>query len=364
MMHVGLDWHPQRKVNVETASKHRELFKAANPRLPTQEEPMLRRTLAGVVFALAAPVPLHAQGRGPDGWPNGRTVTLVVPFAPGGGTDAIARILQEGFAEAFGGTFVVEHKPGATTTIGARHVARARPDGTTLLIGSTSAYTQAPFAYRNPGYDPLADFTHVGMLYAGAYVLVAHPRWESFEQVVEAARREPGKLAYGSWGVGSTAHLLMLDLAERTGTEMLHVPFPGPAPALTEILAGRLDLMFSTFASARAHVTEGRLRALGTPHERRLAAAPGVPTLIELGLADFLVGSWWGLAAPAGLPVPLVAALDAAVRGALARPAVQRAAEDLGLLPLPPGPEAMRARVERELRLNEGLMRKAGVTPT
>ena len=136
-----------------------------------------RRLLLGSTVGLAAHGSARAQGKGPDGWPNSRTVSLVVPFAPGGGTDIIARMLQEGFTSSFGGNFIVEHKPGATTTVGARYVARARPDGTTLLIGSTSAYTQAPFAYRDLGYSPLTDFTHIGLLYAGAYVLVAHPRW-------------------------------------------------------------------------------------------------------------------------------------------------------------------------------------------
>ena len=224
-----------------------------------------RRSLLGATAALAAPSLAQAQGKGPDGWPNGRSVSLVIPFTPGGGTDVVARILQEGFGESFGGNFVMEHKPGATTTVGVRYVARARPDGTTLLVGSNSGFAQAPFAYRNLGYDPLADFTHVSLLYASAYLLVAQPRWRSFEQVIEAAKREPGKLSYGTWGVGSTAHLLMLEMNERTGTEMLHVPFGGPAPALTEILAGRVDMMFTTFAPARAC-------AGGAPARPRLAA--------------------------------------------------------------------------------------------
>src|SRR3712207_5778273 len=157
-----------------------------------------RRALLGAATALAAPSLARAQGRGPDGWPHGRTVSLVVPFTPGGGTDVVARILQEGFAEAFGGTFVMEHKPGATTTVGVRHVARSRPDGLTLLVGSNSGFAQAPFAFRNLGYDPLADFTHLSLLYSSAYLLVAHPRWGGFRQVVEAARREPGRLPYQS----------------------------------------------------------------------------------------------------------------------------------------------------------------------
>ncbi|WP_431269022.1 Bug family tripartite tricarboxylate transporter substrate binding protein [Dankookia sp. P2] len=235
-----------------------------------------RRAVLGGFGLLAAPTIAAAQGRGPEGWPHGRNVSLVVPFTPGGGTDVVARILQEGFAETFGGSFVMEHKPGASTTVGARFVARARPDGGTLLVGSNSALSQAPFAYRNLGYDPLADFTLISLLYASAYLLVANQRWSSFAQVIEAAKRQPGKLSYGTWGVGSTAHMLMLDLCERTGVEMLHVPFGGPAPALTEILAGRVDLMFTTFAPARGHVLEGRLNALGAPHEQLAGrGAPG-----------------------------------------------------------------------------------------
>ena len=241
-----------------------------------------------------------------------------------------------------------------------RYVARARPDGATLLVGSNSALSQAPFAYRNLGYDPLADFTHISLLYASAYLLVAHPRWGSFAQVIEAAKREPGKLSYATWGVGSTAHMLMLDLCERTGVEMLHVPFGGPAPALTEILAGRVDMMFTTFAPARGHVLEGRLNALGAPHEQRLAAVPQVPTMGELGLPEFLVSAWWCLAGPAGLPPPLAAALEQAVRAAVARPQAQRLAEEFGLLPLPLGPQAMRARITPRPRAERGADAEGG----
>ncbi len=322
-----------------------------------------RRMLLGTAAVLAMPFLAKAQGKGPEGWPNGRSVSLVIPYTPGGGTDVIGRILQDRLGESFGSSFVLDHKPGASTTVGVRYVARARPDGATLLVGSNSGFTQAPFAYRNLGYDPLADFTHISLLYASAYLLVAHPRWGSFEQVIEAARREPGRLSYGTWGLGSTAHLLMLEMNERTGTEMLHVPFGGPAPALTEILAGRVDMMFTTFAPARAHVLEGRLRALAAPHEGRLAAMPQVPTTGELELPGLLVSAWWGLAGPANLSPPLSVALEQTVASAVGRPAAQRLAEEFGLLPLPLGREAMRARIRRDLAQNEMLMRNAGIMP-
>lgn len=322
-----------------------------------------RRALIGGAAGAMLAAPALAQGRGPDGWPGGRSVSLVLPFTPGGGTDVVARILIDGFTETFGGTFVMEHRPGATTTVGARLVARARPDGTTLFLGSNSAFAQAPYAFRNLGYDPLTDFTPISLLFASAYLLVANPKWTSFQQVIEQAKRAPNSITYGTWGVGSTAHLLMLDMNARTGTEMLHIPFGGPAPALTEILAGRVDMMFTTYAPARGHVQDGRLRALATPHEQRLAAAPQVPTLIELGLKDFLVSAWWCLAGPAGLPAPLAAALDQAVRSAVARPQAQRLIEDFGLLPLPLGPEAFVARMRKDLAMNAELMPRAGIVP-
>jgi tripartite-type tricarboxylate transporter receptor subunit TctC len=322
-----------------------------------------RRHALGVTGALALPSLARAQGRGPDGWPNGRTVSVVIPFTPGGGTDVVARVVMDGFAESFGGNFVMEHRPGATTTVGARHVARARSDGLTLLVGSNSAFSQAPFAYRNLGYDPLTDFTHITLLFASAYLLVANPKWQSFAQIVEAARKAPGSISYGSWGVGSTAHLLMLDMNARTGTEMLHVPFGGPAPALTEILTGRVDMMFTTFAPARGHVLDGRVKALAAPHEERLSAVPNVPTTAELGLQDLLVSAWWCLAAPAGLPPSLTAALDLGVRRAVVRPAAQKLIDDFGLLPLPLGSAAFIERVKKDLAQNAELMRRAGIVP-
>jgi len=322
---------------------------------------ILRRALLGATIAV--PSLARAQGRGPEGWPNGRSVSLVIAFTPGGGTDVVARIVQEQFTESFGSNFVMEHRPGASTTLGTRYVARAKPDGLTLLVGSNSAFAQAPYAFKSLGYDPQADFTPISLLYASAYVLAANPRWESLAQVIAAAKQAPGKLAYGTWGVGSTAHLLMLELCERTGVEMLHVPYGGPAPALTEILAGRLDLMFTTFAPARGHVLDGRLRALGVPHEARLAMLPAVPTMGELGYPEFLVSAWWCVAGPAGLPAPLTAALEQAVRDAVARPNARKMAEEFGLLPLPLGSAAMQARIARDLALNGPLMKKAGIVP-
>jgi tripartite-type tricarboxylate transporter receptor subunit TctC len=315
----------------------------------------------------AAALPLALIGShtayGQIGYPGSRTVSVILPYAPGGGTDVVARILTDGLAERLGGTFISEHKPGATTTLAARHVARARPDGTTLLMGTNATYAQAPFMMRNLGFDPLADFAHITLLAESAYLLVAHPRWRSLDEVLAEARRHPGQVSYGSWGVGSTAHLLMVDLLGRTGTEMLHVPYNGPAPALTDTLAGRLDLMFTTYAPAKPHVQEGRLRALGTPARERLALAPEIPTLIELGQPDFVVSAWWSLSAPAGTPQPILAALEEATAAAFAKPSAQKLMDNLGLIPTPMGPAAMLERMRRDMELNRELMHRAGIQP-
>jgi tripartite-type tricarboxylate transporter receptor subunit TctC len=322
-----------------------------------------RRAILGGAAALTSALTLAGSrgARAQESYPGSRTVSVILPYAPGGGTDVVARILTDGLAEQLGGTFVSEHKPGATTTLAARHVARARPDGATLLLGTNATFAQAPFALRNLGFDPDRDFAHISLLAESLYLLVANPRWRSFEELLQEAKRRPGQLSYGSWGVGSTAHLLMVDLLGRTGTEMLHVPYNGPAPALTETLAGRLDLMFSTLAPAKPHVQEGRLRALATPARERLPVMPDVPTLIELGQPDFLVSAWWSLSAPAGTPQPVLAVLEGASAAAFAKPAARTLMDNLGLVRPPQGAAAMRERITRDAALNRELMRRAGI---
>ncbi|MBY0339019.1 MAG: tripartite tricarboxylate transporter substrate binding protein [Acetobacteraceae bacterium] len=321
---------------------------------------MITRRLALAAPALLPAAPLRAQA-----WPGGQTVSLVMPYSPGGSTDVLGRILTQGLAERLGGTFILEHRPGATTTLGARHVARARPDGLTLLLGTVATFTLAPFAVRNIGYDPVADFEHLTMLAETGFVLVAHPRTPSVPALVEAARARPGALSYATWGVGSTAHVLMLDFCRRTGTEMLHVPFNGSPPALTETIAGRTDAMFSVVAPARAQIEAGRLAGLAVPGPARLAALPQVPTVEEVGagLAGMRSAGWFSLQAPAGTPPAILARLtEAAVASFRTPEALQRLAE-MGFHETPPGPAPLRARIAEELALHRDLLARAGVRP-
>lgn len=195
------------------------------------------------------------------------------------------------------------------------------------------------------------------------FLLVAHPRWQSLEALVAAARERPGKLSFATWGMGTSAHLLMVDLMQRAGIEMLHVPYNGSPPALTDTIAGRTDVMFSTFAPARPHVEGGRLKALGFPGAARSPVLPEVPTLIELGHKDFLSSGWFTLTAPAGTPQPILARLQQAAMEAFAEPAARARLDGLGLVQTDPGPEVLVARIRKEAALNQRLMQLAGIVP-
>lgn len=320
-----------------------------------------RRGLAAAAGLAGLALPRLARAQAP--WPRGQTVSLVLPYAAGGAPDVLGRIITEGFAERSGGTFILDHKPGASTTLAARAVQRARPDGSTLLMGTVVTFTMAPFALRNLGYDPLRDFAHVTQIAETLFVMVAHPRWESLDQVIAEARRQPGRLSYASWGVGSTSHLGMLDLMKRTGTEFLHVPFNGTPPALTETLAGRTDVMISTFAPAKPHVEAGRLRALGLLARERTPALPELPTMSELGQAGFTLGGWFSLQAPAGTPQPILDRVEALAREAFSAPATAAIFERLGFAPTPYGRAPLEARIRSELDLHRDLMQRAGINP-
>jgi tripartite-type tricarboxylate transporter receptor subunit TctC len=298
-------------------------------------------------------------------WPAGQQVSLVIPYSAGGASDVVGRIIQGGL-QKLGGTIILEHRPGATTTLAARHVKAARPDGNTLFMGTIATFALAPNSFRNPGYDPLADFTHLTEVVESISVLVAHPRWQSLAQLLEAARARPGQLSYASWGVGSTAHLPMLELLGRANADMLHVPYNGAPPALTDTIAGRTDAMIVLLAAGRAQIEAGRVRPLGMVSGARTDSLPGVPTIAEQGFEGFRHSGWFSLQAPPGLPEALAERIRAAMREQLADPEVQRICAQNGLAPTLPerqGEAPVRARITLELVQFRELMARAGLQP-
>ena len=319
-----------------------------------------RRALAGAAVS-AADLTRGAAAQAP--YPGSQPVTIVLPYAAGGLPTVLGNTLTQGLMQRLGGTFVADFRPGGSQTIGTRQVARARPDGHTLLMASVTVFTAVPFAVRNPGFDALTDFDHLTMIGNTLFMLVGHPRWPSLDAFVAEAKRRPGQLTYGTWGVGSTSHIVMVDFMRRAGIELLHIPFGGSGPAITEILGGRLDLLFSTFASAKPHVEGGRLRAFGVPSTQRVTSMPQIPTMIELGYADFTFDAWLSMSAPAGTPQPVLTALETALVDTFAEPETRRRLDALGLEPSPPGAAALRESIRRNLELNRDLMARAGIVP-
>lgn len=312
----------------------------------------------GVLAAtLAAPAVSRAQGT----WPGSTPIAVVIPYAPGGASDVVGRIVVQGLSEKLGGNFVMDHKPGASTALAARLVARAKPDGNTLLLGTIATFALTPLAFKNPGYDPIADFEHITMVCEVLLLLVANPRWSSLAELLAAAKGRPGALSYATWGVGSTAHLPMLDLGARAGVDMLHVPYNGAPPALTDTIAGRTDCMFAVLAACKGHLEAGRVRGLAVPTLQRAEQVAEVATFIELGFPDFIYTGWYGIQAPAGTPEPIQGRIQAAMAETFAEPKVRAFMATQGIAPSMMGRDANLARIRRDLELHRGLMAKAGL---
>ncbi len=297
---------------------------AADPRGGAAAPPRPRRAIlaAAAAGALAMPRPGAAQGAA-GGFPS-RPLTWVVPFAPGGITDAAARIIAIPLGRNLGQAVVVENRPGAGGTIGAESILRAAADGHTLLYGSQGPMAAAPALYRTLRYDPLRDFLPVHGLGAAPNLIVSPPArpWRTLGELVAAARRTPDALTFGSTGVGTAPHLGGELLQKITGIRMTHVPYANGSQALNDLIGGRLDVIWDYPVSSLAHVREGRLRALAVTDERRVPLAPEVPTILEAGLPEAVMLAWAGLFVARGTPPEAVARLAAATRAALDDPKV------------------------------------------
>jgi len=299
-------------------------------------------------------------------WPGSQAVSLIIPYAAGGASDVVGRVVQQSLINTLGGTFIMEHRAGASTTLAARLVKGARPDGQMLLLGTIATFSLAPLAFRNPGYDPLNDFIHVTQLCETVTLLVANPRWESLEQLLAAARARPGQLSYASWGVGSTAHLPMVELLRRAGADMLHVPYNGSPQAMTDTMAGRTDCMMVLLAAGKGQIESGRLRPLGIANPSRYEGLPGMRTVAEQGFPGFGMAAWYSLQAPLGTPEPIIAGLRRGVAAGLADGETRNLMAATGLIPTPPdqqGEAPLRQRIITELAQHRELLARAGVKP-
>ena len=310
--------------------------------------------------AAALTLPALPRRAGAQTWPAGRPIRAVVPFTAGSTIDILGRIVTEPLAQALGATIVVENRGGAGGTIGSATVAKAEPDGTTLLINA-SAHTAAPAAYPNIAYDPARDFAGVAMIGVVPNVLLIAPgkNIRSAKELVERAKA--GDMTYGSAGTGSATHWAAERFRLSAGFAATHVPFRGGPEALTEVMTGRVDFMCIGTSSGLPFIRDGRLLALAVTTQKRSAALPEVPTTLELGFADSDYTFWNGFLVPAQTPKAIIARLHGEITQILAQPAVQEKLKPQGLEPLPLAPGEFDALMRREIASNLALAKAAGL---
>ena len=308
-----------------------------------------RRTLiaAGAMMSLCSIFSARA-----DSYPS-KPVRLIVPFAPGGTSDIIARIVAERIQETLGQPMIVENKAGGGGSVGALEIARAPPDGYALGLASVSTTASNPAINPKLPYDPIADFTPIINVAATPNVIAVHPGFpaRNFEDFVAELKRHPGKYSYSSSGTGGIAHLQMELFKSLTGTFITHIPYRGSGPALNDTVAGQVPVIFDNLPSTLSFIKEGRLIAIVLAAPHRLPQLPNVPTFAEVGLEPVNRTAYYGLYGPKGLPRDIVAVVNAAVRGSLQNPSVRKHIEDTGSLVVANTPEQFAAQIAAEFEI-------------
>jgi tripartite-type tricarboxylate transporter receptor subunit TctC len=301
--------------------------------LAHSRQSLLAAVLAGIVAAIA---PAGAQEY-PD-----KPVHLIVPFPPGGGADILARTISPRLSQALGKPIVVENKPGAGGNVGAEFVARAAPDGYTLLYGTNGTHGINASLYRNLRFDPVKDLVPVSRMTTIATLLIVNPQLPvaSVEELIRYARTNPGKLNFASAGNGTTSHLAGELFKTMAGIDIVHVPYRGGALAVTDLVAGQVQMMIDVMPNAYPLARDGRARGLAVGTSVRYPGAPEFPTIAESGLPGFEASAWDGIFVPAGTPAPVVARLNAAIRETVEDPQVAEALKARGAQPMPISPEA------------------------
>ena len=298
---------------------------------------MQRRTLLNTALAAMAgfsTLPAFAQGN----WPTGKPITYLVPFAAGGTTDVLGRLIGQKLGTALGTTIVVDNKPGAGGSVGSEVGSRAAPDGYTLVGGTVSSHAINVSLYPKIGYDPIKSFVPITLIGTNPLVLVVNQAspYKTLKDVIEASKGKSGGLSSASAGTGTSQHLSLELLAFRSGVKFTHVPYKGSGPAIQDVIGGQVDMMFDTSVVAAPHVQSGKLRAIAVTSASRLASMPDVPTVAESGLpglANFEVLSWQAIFAPAGTPAPIVDRLHKEIGRILAEPEMQGKLKGFGMEP-------------------------------
>jgi len=330
--------------------------------MTTQRFAVGRRALAAAAIA-ALGICIAPWAAGQEPWPA-KPISLVVPFPSGGTTDVLARALADGLSRSLGQPVIVESKPGAGATLGADYVAKARPDGYTLLMGAVH-HTIATSVYKKLPYDfqkDLAPITTVAMVPNVLVVNASLTPAKSVAELVALAKSSPKELAYGSNGNGTAQHLIGTQFQASTGVNLLHVPYKGSGPLTTDLLGGQVAMSFDTITPVLQHIKGGKLRALAVTTARRSAVLPDVPTLEEAGLKGFDIGTWFGVLAPAATPKDVVAKLNAEMARIIKSPEFAEKMRAIGADPIGDSPADMAARIREETAKFAKLVKDGKVT--
>jgi tripartite-type tricarboxylate transporter receptor subunit TctC len=316
------------------------------------------RLLVSTLIIGAITLPAHAQTY-PD-----RTIRIIVPFAAGGSTDIVARTTSQNLAERLRQPIVIDNRGGGGGNIGSDMVAKAAPDGYTLLIGTVGSLTINPALYKKMPYEPLKDLTPIGYIGSTPHVLVVHPSLpaRSVRELTALARSKPGELNYASGGTGGSTHLAAELFKSLSKVDMVHVPFKGGALGMVSLLGGHVDLMFQTMPPVLPHVKSGRLRALGMTGADRSPLLPALPTIAESGLPGYEVTQWWGLLGPSGLSSAIVARLNSELNAILQQADVKERFATEGADAAPNTPEWFASRMKSESAKWAKIVRASGAT--
>lgn len=301
-------------------------------------------------FLFAALFTSIAPATAANGYPE-RPIRMIVPFAPGGGTDINARAIAPFISEALGQNVVVDNRPGAGSILGTEIASNATPDGYTVLLGSSSLAVNYA-VYKKLPYNTRRDFNPVSMVGAQPNIVVVNPSSpaKNLKEFIALARAQPGKLAYGTPGIGTATHLGTLLLLSKIGADLVHVPYKGTGPALIALLSNEIVVYLSTFASALPHVKSGRLRALAVTSAERADTLPDLPTVEQAGVPGYVHATWYGILAPAGTPKAAIKKLNQAVVGALNSASVKQLYATQGITPRPTTPEQFARHIDAETK--------------
>jgi tripartite-type tricarboxylate transporter receptor subunit TctC len=317
---------------------------------------------SAIVPTLAAALIVASVAAAQSGYPA-RPIRLIVPYPPGGPTDLIARSVNEPLGSRLGQPVIVDNRGGAATLIGTELAARAAPDGYTLLVATVTTLAVNPALNRRLPYHPERDFAPISMLGVQPYLLATHPSLPaaSITQLVALAKASPGKLTFGSAGVGTGAHLAGEMFRHMAGIQVVHVPYKGTGPAIVDLVAGQISLLFGGISALRPHAVAGKLRVLGVTSPKRSPAVPDVPTIDEAGVRGYATTSWNSLVAPRGVPQPILQRLNAEIVAVLRSPDVSELLRKRGTDPDPGTPAELAAHIRSEIARFNGLVKAIGL---